>query len=148
MLKPTSLPSGWPPLPPINSEHYRHAIPPCDERVNFLLCSGSLSSPPLVYLVTPDTIYACLSEISQAFLNQSIIIDIKGRLIKLPKICEVYGEDFGKDHLTTLKHCLRYLDKSKWEEASLLVADDAHPPTIKFRSFKFESHERLQLCGI
>eukprot|EP01041_Mallomonas_annulata_P003245 gene3245-6422_t len=140
---PSYIPQYWPCTLPLTDEHYKYSVLKSDQRMNFLINSGSISMPPIIFLVTPNTLFIKLRECSQLVLSHSIRIDNKKNIIILPKICEIYCNDFGGDPLTISKHCLRYLNQNQWEELSRAISDVNNPPILKFREFTLESHARL-----
>lgn len=71
---------------------------------------------------------------SSAFLKNQVEINVKKRVVTIPKVCDVYRNDFGMgDCLVCLSQILRYLDESK----QLLIAsllENGGQITVRFKT--------------
>lgn len=144
LARPRSMPRSFATVPRANDDHYLYALPTADRRMRFLVNYGSLSQLPTIYLMTPETMHQSLNEASIAFFESSMVVDTKKRTVTLPKICDVFGLDFGEDPLAVLRHILRYLNRDNWEKVSILLTN-SKAPTVKFQDLKPRSHTRLHL---
>lgn len=131
-----SLPiQGKPPYvisPPGRSkDHLVYALGVVDPRINFLLNSGDTSKPSHVPIMTTHNFEDNLNHYSKIFLRQHLSVDLSKKVIMLPKICEIYRDDFGgSSPLSICHYCLKFLDKS----TLLLIemCNDHGVPTYKF----------------
>lgn len=146
LCKPRAMPRNFAQVPPFTDDHYAYALGGTDQRLNFLINCGSVSNPPMVFLVTPETLYARLNEVSQIAMSHSLKVDSRRRTVVLPKVCDVYRADFGEDVVQALRHCVRYLGREHWEQVSLLLTE-SRPPTIKFQELRTRSHSKLRLIS-
>ena len=98
LSRPRSVPRYLPAPPPPEDDHYRYALPPAaaDFRVNFALTTGSVSAPPFVtvFRAGPD-LGAQLDRAAVRYLDFTLKLDSKKRMIVLPKVCDIYRRDFS-----------------------------------------------------
>jgi len=141
-----SLPRQWPPAPPPLDEHFRYALLATDYRINFLLNNGSLTNPSKIRLVDPVNLDEQLNEATTEYLQDSIKGDVRKRVITLPQVCDVYGDDFGgsKNPMQCLRMCLIYASKQTFEDVSGLLGQEKQP-SIRFIPLKLRCHPFLQL---
>jgi hypothetical protein len=66
-----------------------------------------------------------LNTAASIFLKNQLYIDTNRRLVVLPKVCEVYKNDFGPDPLSCLKFCLGGLDESAASTIRLMMMDES-----------------------
>mmetsp|Transcript_19758 Transcript_19758/g.36793 ORF Transcript_19758/g.36793 Transcript_19758/m.36793 type:complete len:1713 (-) Transcript_19758:223-5361(-) len=144
LARPRSVPRYFAAIPRANDDHYLYALPAADRRMRFLVNYGSLSLLPTIYLMTPETMHNSLNEASIAFFESSMVVEMKKRVVTLPKICDVFGQDFGEEPLAVLRHILRYLNRDNWEKVSILLTN-SKAPAVKFQDLKARSHTRLHL---
>lgn len=131
-------------MPTAIDDHYMYSLTISDQRINFLLNTGSISNPPVIFLLTTENLYEKMTEAAQLLLTRTMKVDSKRRTITLPKVCDIYRGDFGEDPHVAIRHCLRYLEHEQWEVASPLLNDNK-PPHVRFHSLKCQSHETLTL---
>lgn len=124
---------------------HSNGLTTADYRVNFVLNQGFALNPPTVPILSPTSLDAQLHHVSAEFLTQ-VCVDYKKRIIYLPKICDVYRNDFGEgDNLTLAKYCLSFV-RVNWEAVNELLLSD-EKPTIKFLPLSMDFHSHLQeLC--
>ena len=77
------------------------------------------------------------------FLMDQVEINAKKRLVTIPKVCDVYRNDFGMgDCLVCLSQILRYLDEvNQLSIASLL--ENGGQITVKFKQASDRFHPSL-----
>lgn len=83
------------------------------------------------------------SSVSSSFLRNQVKINVKKRIVTIPKICDVYRNDFGLgDRLVCLSQLLRYLDESN----QILIAnllENGGQITVRFRELSERFHPNL-----
>jgi hypothetical protein len=146
LTRPHAVPRNFPHIPPYSDARHAYALTLSDQRINFLLNCGSTSNPAKIYLLRPDNLYMRLNDSSVDLFNRSLQVDMKRNVVILPKVCDLYKEDFGNDTHEVLRHILRYLGREQWENVSLLLTSPKLP-TVKFHDYKFVSHEHLELVS-
>eukprot|EP00624_Nannochloropsis_granulata_P005770 evm.model.NODE_41244_length_18694_cov_23.977480.2 len=146
LSRPRSLPRHMPSPPPLDDDHYSYALGMTDYRINFALINGSISAPPFVAVFRAAHLEEQLDKASARFVSYTLKVDTKKRLVILPKVCDIYRADFSSTMLSkeTMKVCLRFLDRTKWERISWLLAG-AKAPSVKYTSNKSKCHETLCL---
>ncbi len=130
---------------PASDEHFAYACKIADPRVNFLLCSGSPSYPPLVYTLTPSNYKLQLDLACKNVFLHSFSIDKTKNLIVLPALWKIYQEDYGSSNqINVLQHVLKYLaGTSLAVDLSNLIAINTTKgklPTISYLNNICDSH--------
>ncbi|MFO8152331.1 glycoside hydrolase family 15 protein [Thioalkalivibrio sp.] len=98
-------------LHPFGSEDPRRdlMIEPLDPRIHFALVCASASCPP-IEIYSAETLDHDLEVSGKTFLNSGgVRIDRQGRIVRLPKIFQWYGEDFGETDEEHLRFVAPYL---------------------------------------
>jgi hypothetical protein len=144
--RPTHVPRNFTPPPPLNDDHYAYALQNTDCRARFILNCCSLSNLPLIYLLTPENMYQQLNDAPIALLGSYLDVNVKNKIVTLPKLFETCKGDFGSSPQEVLKHVLRYLGKEDWGKISILLTAPK-PPMIKYFEMKCVSHDSLQLIA-
>ena len=114
-----------------------------DFRINFILNNGDKSYPSKVPILTPQTMDDKMDVSAFLFLMDTVKIDSGDkRTVFLPKVCDVYRDDFG-DGLVCLSRCLIYLDtKSQLAIGGLL---EGGVVSVKFSHASNGFHSSLML---
>jgi hypothetical protein len=139
-----------------NDARFRYALGEADSRISFLLNSGSISNPSSVYALTPRNIEKQLQKVAYATLANSVQVDLSRSTIVLPKICEVYRNDFGHDtaslllslrNMLLVKADIRRSVQGFSASDYLQILEDSSPRSITVRYLKatHESHATLKL---
>ncbi|EKU23030.1 hypothetical protein NGA_2027300, partial [Nannochloropsis gaditana CCMP526] len=146
LARPRSVPRHMPSPPPLDDDHYLYALSKTNFRINFALVNGSLSAPPFVTVFQAGHLNEQLNRASVRFIDHTVRMDGKKRLLVLPKVCDIYRADFSaaKTGRETMKVCLRFLERAKWERISWLMAG-AKAPSVKYSSMRAKCHETLCL---
>ena len=146
LSRPRTVPRHMPSPPHLDDDHYSYALGKSDYRINFALINGSISAPPFVTVFRAAHLEEQLDKASVRFVDYTLKVDTKKRLVILPKVCDIYRGDFSSTMLSkeTMKVCLRFLDRTKWERISWLLAG-AKAPSVKYTSNKSKCHETLCL---
>lgn len=63
-----------------------YALTISDQRINFLINNGSISNPPVIYLLTAPKLYEKMNEAAQILLTRTMKVDAKRRTITIPKV--------------------------------------------------------------
>lgn len=130
----------------MDDDHYSYSLQNVDCRARFIINSCSISNLPIIYLLTPDNLYHHLNEASIALFRTYLDVNVKNRIVTLPKLLDIYKGDFGTTPQEILRHILRYLDKENWGKVSILLTA-SKPPFIKYLDMKCISHDSLQLIA-
>jgi hypothetical protein len=85
-----------------------------------------------------------LNTAAKIFLRQELEIDIKRRLVVLPKICEIYKNDFGQDSLACLKFCMGGLDEGTASTIRVMMMDESNL-VIRYQHTSESYHSALKL---
>ncbi len=146
LSRPRSVPRHMASPPHAEDDHYRYALGKADFRVNFALVNGSISAPPFVTVFRASRLDEQLDKAFVRFVDYTIKVDTRKRTVVLPKVCDIYRADFSPAQTSkeTIKVCLRFLDRTKWERISWLLAG-AKTPSIKYTTVKAKCHETLCL---
>jgi hypothetical protein len=119
LSRPRSVPRYLPAPPPPEDDHYRHALTRCDFRINFALTTGSVSAPPFVTVFRAGPgLEAQLDRASVRYLDYTLKLDSKKRMIVLPKVCDVYRRDFSplERSMATVRHETECVVGVEWWE--------------------------------
>ena len=97
-------------------------------------------------VLSPSSLDAQLHHASAIFLAQ-VCVDYRKHVVYLPKICDIYRNDFGDgDPLTLAKYCLSFV-RVNWEAVNELLLNEENKPIIKFLPLPLDFHSHLQeLC--
>lgn len=134
--RPSTLPRGFYNLPPINDYHYMYSINIAECRLRFLINYNNIINHKVIYIVTPTNIYEILNNLSFEIFNKYLNVNSKNRVIILPKMIDIYKNDFGGNPNEILRHILRYLDKENWANVSSLISSGSKLPVIKYIEIK------------
>ena len=133
--KPSNARSPYVEAPKASQSAYRHyALGVTDPRINFVLHQGDFSSGSTVPVLTPEVMEEQLSAATSAFLSRQVKIYVNRRTIVLPKICDVYRQDFGSgDPYDCISFILQYMDEDSQDQIVELFTDETNAPSIKYR---------------
>ena len=110
LSKPVSPKIPYFDIPRKSSAYSVYALKYTDPRIAFILNTGDVSCPQAVPVLQADKLEVQLDSETSSFIQRHFVIDESRRVIYLPKLCEVYRNDFGNgDSLSCLSFCLRYL---------------------------------------
>jgi hypothetical protein len=128
------------------SRSYRYyALGYTTPRVNFVLNSGHAFSPKEVPILDPETLESQLNTVTAEFIRRNIRVDSSKKTIVLPKVCDVYRNDFGTDfngmNHAALIYCMSYLDESMVKTIRSFVRDE---PIIKYQFAIDQYHSVLE----
>jgi len=133
--------------PPKKSNAYRfYALRYTTPVVNFVLNNGDTKSPRDVPVLTPETLDLVMSVQATEFLRRNLYVDFTRRVIVLPKVCEVYRNDFamGSADATPIRFCLPFLDEESESAIKSLLEDEASV-IVKFQPTPEQYHTTLGL---
>jgi hypothetical protein len=114
-----------------------------------LLNNGHASCPREVHVLRPYDLDAQTILAAAEFLRHNVMLDEFKRIILIPKLCEVYRNDFAGDTVgaqnVCLQYCLRYLpDPMRTKIKGLLEEEPS--VTIKYLPTADQYHASLQLA--
>lgn len=81
----------------------------------------------------PDKLEEELRQITELFLKNHIKVDISKKIVTLPKVCDVYRNDFEGTAKTCVEYCLKYLNESIQSKLSEIL--EKSPSLV---SYKYE----------
>ena len=93
--------------------------------------------------MNPDIVDEQLDESASAFVRRELAVDTKKRVVFLPKVCEVYRNDFGPDSLSVLNACMAGLDEGTAITIREMTVDGN--VAIRYRQAADEYHSSLTL---
>ncbi|CAB9508403.1 expressed unknown protein [Seminavis robusta] len=130
---------------PKKSNAYRfYALKFTDPRINFVLNTGDVSCPQDIPVLRPERIEDQLSTASVAFLESQLSVDVIRRCVLLPRVCEVYKNDFEDEASGCLYYCSRYLDSATVNALKRMLREET-TLTIKYQSSADQYHTKLVL---
>ena len=93
--------------------------------------NGDTSYPSAVSVLQSTQYEDQIDLVASNFLTSQVKIDKKKQTVYLPKVCDVYRNDFGMgDGLVCLSQCLIYLDESDQQSIADLL--DEGVVSVKF----------------
>jgi hypothetical protein len=95
-------------------------------------------------VLRPKDVELQLNAAAAVFLKQELIIDTKRRLVILPKVCEIYRNDFGQDYLACLKFCMGGLDEGTASTIRVMMMDESNL-VIRYQHTVEQYHISLKL---
>lgn len=123
--------------------HLAYALGEADPRINFVLNTADMSKPSHVPILTPDELDKQLSACSTFFLRKQVSVDLPSKTVTLPKVCEIYRNDFGDgDANCSVHYCLQYLDDITQHQ--LLEWLKLGSPYIRYHHSCDRFHSRLR----
>lgn len=133
------------------SDAYRHfALAFSSPCVNFLLNTGDVSCPREVFVLRPWQLEAQMHLSAGEFLRRNLILDGR-KTIFIPKLCEVYRNDFAGDSAgaagVCLQYCLRYAPEPLRTKISNLLKEEPSI-AIKYLSAADQFHAYLTLAQV
>lgn len=144
MMKPSNPKPPYMEAPKKSLAYKHYALDYRDPRLNFVLNCGDVACPRTVPVLRSPILDDQLTEASAIFLQQQVEIDPKRSHIILPKVCEVYKNDFGGDSLSCLKFCIGGLDDSTAAKIRVMMMDQSSL-VIRFRPASEQYHTSLML---
>jgi predicted DNA-binding transcriptional regulator YafY len=78
------------------------------------------------------------------FLESQLSVDVIRRCVLLPKVCEVYKNDFENDANGCLYFCSKYLDQATVNALKRMLREEA-TLTIKYQASSENYHTKLIL---
>ena len=115
-----------------------YALEFVDPKINFVINNAiSPSNPTTIPIYTPLYLEKQMIHVCRLNLRTQLQIDVKKRLIVLPKVCEIYINDFGgkgeNNSVSCLLFCLQFLDEERQSIIIDLISDDNGTPAIKYQ---------------
>jgi Protein of unknown function, DUF547 len=116
--------------------------------VNFVLNTGHASFPRHVKVLHTETLDEQLNEIAQEYLSRNMVVDASKRSISLPKIMDVYRNDFVSDQSVSpsaacLQYCMDFVKEATALQIRSMQLEDS-VVTIKYLSPVDSYHSTLK----
>lgn len=135
MSKPVSPKNPYLDVPKKSASYSVYSLFYTDVRMNFVLNTGDISCPQQVPVLRPDSLELQLQGLSRTFVKRQLSIDHNKRTILLPKICDVYRNDFDdygdSSNLACLAFCVSLLETEERVKITAFMAGDS-PYAVKF----------------
>ncbi len=93
----------------------KQVIEPIDPRIHFALVCASLTCPP-IEVYSAETLDEDLEVSGRTFLNAAVRIDREGKVVRLPKVFQWYGDDFGETETDYIRFVAPYMFREKDRE--------------------------------
>ena len=106
--------------------------------------TADVSCPKDVPILRPETVEDQLSTAAVLFLENQLTVDVIRRCILLPKVCEVYKNDFENEASGCLYFCSRYLDQATVNALKRMLREET-TLTIKYQNSAEQYHTKLNL---
>ena len=87
--------------------------------------TGDIACPSTVPVLRATEVEHQLNSAAAIFLKHQLFIDTNKHLVVLPKVCEVYKNDFGADSLSCLRFCMGGLDESTASTIRVMMMDES-----------------------
>jgi hypothetical protein len=148
MSKPVSPKNPYVDVPKKSASYNVYALTYTDPRINFILNTGDVSCPQQVPVLRPTSLESQLQNSSREFVKRLISVDNQKRWIILPKVCEIYRNDFGGDvesssfHNACLAFCVNLLSTEERVKLTTFMVGDT-PYSIKFAPCAEQYHQLL-----
>jgi hypothetical protein len=115
---------------------------------NFLLNTADVSCPREIPVLKVFQFEEQLDAQARAFIRQSVVVDVSKKLVILPKILEIYKNDYAADSVSgssiaSLRYCLRYLDGPTAVQVRTLLQEE-NPIIVKFHPSAEQFHFSLR----
>lgn len=130
---------------PKHSRPYReiYGLDATDFRMNFILNNGDMSYPSAIPVLQQAIMFDQIDTAASWFLTKQLKIDKRKRTVFLPKVCDVYRNDFGMgDGVVCLSQCMMYLsDEIDQQKIEALLAEGV--VSVKFQRACEDFHPNL-----
>jgi hypothetical protein len=111
-----------------------------DNRLNFALCNGSISSPlPKVY--TEEYFEEEIQESTRRFLSNSIIIDSKTRGLQLPNVLGTNRKDFGYTDEKIIQYLFKNVDEERLKLLEIFFSLKNSEYSIVYEDYNWETYK-------
>lgn len=136
---------------PKKSNAYRfYALGFTNPNTNFLLNTADVSCPRAVPVLNIIDLDRLMESQAAAFIRKSVAVDVARKQVILPKIFDVYRNDYASDFVhpgsgyESLRYCLRYLDDSVAFQTRMLLNDNAVVIIIKYHPAAEQFHSSIK----
>ena len=120
--------------------------------MNFLLNTGDTACPSEIPVLTVDNLDSQINSQTADFIQRNTSVDISKRTITIPKMCEVFRNDFAHESTGSvadvcLRFCLVHLDEPTVGKINSLL-QDGNTATIKYRHSAEHYHTILTIKNL
>lgn len=117
---------------PKNSRaHFCYALESFDPRINFILNTGNMANAASVPILKVDRLNEQLNSLSRSYMFRRLSVDTIKRSVTLPKVCDIFRQDFGEAHVC-LHYCLQFLSDDVQSMIIGMMENGQGPITIKY----------------
>ena len=103
-----------------------------------------MACPSSVPVLRADDVEQQLNAAAAVFLKHQLHIDTSKRYVVLPKVCEVYKNDFGSDSLSCLKFCIGGLEEGAANTVRVMISEETSL-VIRYHHSSDQFHTCLKL---
>lgn len=107
--------------------------------------TGDSSCPKSIPVLKPRLMEQQLSLACSIFLRKELYVEVRTNTVILPKVCEVYKNDFGGDSNSCLKLCLEEVDEETADTIQTMMSGGSI--SIRFQHTADNYHSYLQMRG-
>jgi hypothetical protein len=97
-----------------------------------------------VPVLRPEQLEEQLSTAAVIFLESQLSVDVIRRCVLLPKVCEVFKNDFEEEASGCLYYCSRFLDSATVNALKRMLREET-TLTIKYQASADQYHTKLIL---
>ena len=146
MSKPANPKPPYIDAPKKSNAYKYYALDYTDVRVNFVLNTADMGSPATVPVLTQRYIDQQLNAACADFLgNKQLLVDSRRRIITLPKVCEIYRNDFSNSAiLRILSSCMCEMDGDLEKAIREVVEKGEKGLTIRFQQTQEQYYSSLR----
>jgi Protein of unknown function, DUF547/Protein of unknown function (DUF1769) len=143
MSKPNSPKNPYLEIPRKSLSYCMYGLTFTEPRISFVLSTGDVSCPQEVAVLYSDNFDVLVQHISSRFIEKNVTIDETKRTLTLPKICDVYRNDFGiLDSLSMAYYCISFLSQQQRARVEKFLNEDS-PYIIRFANCAEQYHQFL-----
>lgn len=96
-------------------------------------------------VLRPESLDDQLNIAAITFLDKQLEVDVVRRLVLLPKVCEIYKNDFENEAPGCLHYCSRFLDATTVNSLKKMLREDPSALSIKYQPSSEQYHTKLVL---
>ena len=139
-----------PPKGTLNRLRQEYGLAISDTRINFVLNCGMLPNPREVMILSSESIDNQLKQACVNFLRHNLTIDYKSNRIFLPKVTEIFKNDFDGSTSSIISYCLPFIDEKdkKLALCNYLKGDNSTKQLeVRFQPITWEYYTSLEAAN-
>ena len=116
-----------------------------DFRINLALNWTSKSCMDSIIVFHPDNVNKQMNDACRHLIHERVQVDLQKVMIALPKICDWYRKDFGKNAVDIVQKLLPFLREENHDVVSHYM-HDSKMLRIKYIPFDYTFHANIKEC--